>query len=316
MFFLLTCAASLRLCTGQEEKNFVGWMKETNRIFVGEEYSFRLGVWLTNKRRIDDHNRVFDKKGYKLGINHFSHLTNTEYKSLLGAKMEPIQKVEEEQHNDDLKSPGPVDYRTLNVVNQIQNQNNCGACWAFGIVAAEESNYALRTDKLLKMSEQNLVDCCSCSFGCNGGLLQMSMMYIINNQGGKFMLEDDYPYKSQCGVCNFDSSKAVGSLVNTISVTSGSESDLARKISEIGVCAAIIDASHFSFQMYSSGIYCESSCSQNNLDHCINVVGFGEDYWIIRNSWGANWGEQGYMRMARNKNNMCGIATMAVFPIV
>jgi cathepsin L len=98
-------------------------------------------------------------------------------------------------------------------------------------------------------------------------------------------------------------------------VKEGSESDLQDKVANNGPVAIAIDASHNSFQLYSSGIYDERSCSATNLDHGVGAVGYGTDngvdYWLVRNSWGTSWGEKGYIRMVRNKNNQCGEATMA-----
>ena len=188
MNFLPFLASSTSFYAHHEEKNFLEWMKNKNNIFVGEEYHFRLGIFLSNKRKIDEHNRNQNKQ-FKLGINPLVHLTSSEYNILLSTKFNGFQsKQEPTTHND----VAPVDYRELGYVNPIKDQLQCGSCWAFSIIAAAETNNALRTEKLYLFSEQNLVDCVTCSFGCSGGIIDMSIKYLMENQQGKLMKEEDY----------------------------------------------------------------------------------------------------------------------------
>ena len=142
--------------------------------------------------------------------------------------------------------------------------------------------------------------------------------YVIQSQGGKFMLEDDYPYKPVTGTCKFDKKKGVGSVSKYVSVKRRDENDLAAKCAQYGPICVAIDAAPASFQLYSSGIYDEPYCSPNYLNHGVACVGYGTegstDYWIVKNSWGPTWGEAGYIRMVW-RGNQCGIATDACVPI-
>jgi cathepsin L len=291
-------------------------MRETNQLFTGEEYQARLGIWLTNKRLIQEHNAA--NKGFFLEANKFAHLTPSEYKSMLGFRMNlaPQGKT--------LETAAPnvdsIDWRQKGVVNAVKDQASCGSCWAFSTIQAMESHWAINHNKLFSLSEQNLVDCVTSCYGCNGGLMTSAYSYVVSKQSGKFQLETDYPYTGKEGSCNFQSGRAPAPVVTGyVEIKKGSESDLAAKVALGPVCIAI-DASHSSFQLYSSGIYDESSCSSTSLDHGVGCVGFGStggvSYWIVRNSWGTSWGENGYVRMVKDKSNQCGEATMACYPTV
>ena len=136
----------------------------------------------------------------------------------------------------------------------------------------------------MKYSEQNLVDCVVECEGCYGGLRDAAYNYVIQNQGGQFQLEADYPYTAVGDVCQFDARRAVGGIRGFVQPTPEDENDLLAHVAHYGPTTIGIDASSWDFQAYTSGIF---------------------DYWIVRNSWGANWGEQGFIRMIRGKNICC-----------
>jgi len=182
-----------------------------------------------------------------------------------------------------------------------------------------EGVYAAKKGKLYNLSEQNIVDCCSDCYGCDGGWTNVAYKFIAKKQNGALESESDYPYVAHDQSCKYDASKGVQlGIKGCKEVSSGSESDLAKKCASIGPISVSIDASNWSFQLYSSGIYDEPACSTSNLDHAVGCVGYGSEsgtnYWIVRNSWGTDWGEQGYIRMSKDKKNQCGIATDANYP--
>jgi cathepsin L len=163
---------------------------------------------------------------------------------------------------------------------------------------------------------------CSTSYGnqgCDGGLMVLAYEYILNNKG--IDTESSYPYTAEDGTsCNYNSANSGATIDGYNNVTTGDENDLLNKGTS-GPVSVAIDASQNSFQFYSSGVYSDPGCGNgpDNLDHGVLVVGWGAesngtDYWIVKNSWGADWGLSGYIWMARNDNNMCGIATMASIP--
>jgi cathepsin L len=144
--------------------------------------------------------------------------------------------------------------------------------------------------------------------------MEVAYRYVIDKQDGKFELESDYPYKPVKETCMWSAAKAKGTVTGVIAIRLGDEEDLANKVEQYGSAAVAIDASHSSFQLYKHGIYDEPQCIAFMLDHGVGCVGWGIEgtmkYWIVKNSWGTEWGEDGYIRMLR-KLNQCGIASMA-----
>jgi len=142
--------------------------------------------------------------------------------------------------------------------------------------------------------------------------------YVISGSKGEES-EASYPYKAVQGTCEFSAKLIASTISSYASVTAGSETDLTAKSATIGPISVAIDASNQSFQLYSSGVYNEPACSSTALDHGVLVVGYGsdngDDYYIVKNSWNTTWGQEGYIWMSRNKNNQCGIASMASYPI-
>jgi len=298
-----------------EEKAFLSYMREHNVAFTGEEYQTRLGVFLAAKRYVQEHNSK--PSSFKLGLNKLAHLTPAEYKSLLGVRNGGKKEKTNLKQRRSVSYPDSFDWREKGVVNAIKDQAQCGSCWAFSAVQAIESAWAIAHGTLYSLSESNVVDCCTSCYGCDGGWPYAAIEYIVSNQNGGLNSEEDYPYHDYDEDCKFDSSKTYAKATGYIDVAD--EEDLADKISSVGVASVCIDASQSSFHLYSGGIYDEPACSSSWLDHAVGCVGYGHDgdtkYWIVRNSWGEDWGESGYVRMLW-KNNQCGVGTSAIIATV
>lgn len=302
-----------------EEKAFLSFMRTNHLLYTGDEYHFRLGVYLTNARRVQEFNA--QKRSFTVALNKFACLTRSEYLSMLGAKRVSKTHANTKVVKASKKAaPDAIDWRDSGIVNPIKDQGQCGSCWAFSAIQVQESQYALVFGTLQSLSEQNIVDCVTDCYGCDGGWPSSALDYVIRKQSGKFMLEDDYPYLAVAGKCQFDASKAVQVVTGYVDVKAGSEDDLKEKVGTLGVASICIDASSWDFQLYSGGIYDEPDCSSWWLDHAVGCVGYGTengtDYWIVRNSWGTDWGEDGYIRMIRNKGDQCGEAEEALVATV
>lgn len=287
------------------------------------EHDLRYNVFKQNYAFVQAYN-ADPNRSDTLGLNHFSDLTyaewNQHYKGLLlnGAPIPPAETATPIDPN----LPDTVDWRNKGAVTAVKNQSQCGSCWSFGTTGVIEGARVLQGDgKLVALSEQQLVDCDTGSVdsGCNGGLQVDAYQYVI--KAGGLMTEADYPYTSGGGVdggtCKYDPSKCETTITSYTQIASGDENALMNAVANVGPVTVGIDASSPQFQSYKSGVYAPSGCSTTQLDHAVLVVGYGSSddntpYWIVKNSWGTDWGMEGYFYMKRGVNQ-CGIATSASY---
>jgi C1A family cysteine protease len=207
----------------------------------------------------------------------------------------------------------------------VKDQGICGSCWTFGTVGTLEGSYFLKYNKLVKFSEQELVDCVwpYGSIGCNGGEDWRAYSWIMSN-GGLATADSYGPYLMADDFCRATSSSVNRQLKLSgyVNVSINDETALMDALVNHGPISVAIDASHSSLSFYSSGVYYEPECKNgpNDLDHAVLLVGYGTDatggdYWIIKNSWSTHWGDQGYVKMSR-KNNNCGVETSPTYAII
>jgi cathepsin H len=273
-----------------------------------------------NLNMINAHNA--GKSSYKLAVNKFADMTFEDFqKTHLGYKPSAAARHGEEYVPTNVAPAAAIDWRTKGAVGPVKDQGACGSCWAFSAIASLEGAHALSANKYTSLSEQQLVDCSGAfgNMGCNGGLMDQAFTYLLNATKGDDT-EVAYPYKGVDGSCAYLAT-AIGSTIKSfVDIKAQDEASLLQAVSTAGpVSIAIQAASDFMF--YDSGVYDSTQCSSSpqTLNHGVAAVGYGVDgsapFWIVRNSWGANWGEAGYIRMARGKN-MCGLSDVASYPVV
>jgi C1A family cysteine protease len=278
------------------------------------EFEFRKNIFADKLAFVEAWN-ADETNTHTLEMNQFSDRTESEMKKMLGYKH--VEKTGNFTQFDESSLADSVDWRAKGAVTPVKNQGQCGSCWAFSTTGAVEGADFIATGTLTSLSEQQLVDCSGSygNMGCNGGLMDNAFKYIMKNS---LETEADYAYTARDGKCAYVSTKGVGKVTGYSDVTPGSASQLKAAVAK-GPVSVAIEADQYSFQGYKSG-FITKGCG-TNLDHGVLAVGYGTDatagdYFIVKNSWGASWGDKGYVMIAANtKNgNVCGILSAASQP--
>lgn len=298
------------------------------------EYNTRRSIFMNNLDMINQHNKEHDegKHNYTLGLNQFADLTQREWaaKSLgYKARTGTPGKLWCGKTTCSLKSlmprkltvpPADVDWRKKGAVTPVKNQQQCGSCWSFSATGSMEGAHYIATGKLVSLSEQQLVDCSrpEGDKGCFGGLMDDAFQYVVKNGG--IDTEGDYPYTARDGSCQKSKQKKhVVTITGYRDVPQNDEAALAQAVAEQPVSVAI-EADQPGFQFYKNGIF-NAACG-TNLDHGVLAVGYGSQegahYWIVKNSWGSMWGDDGYIWLAKDTGSthgQCGIAMQPSYPV-
>ena len=250
-------------------QQFQKFIKKYNKKYASiNEYLARFEVFKRNVMAAFTENT-----SYQTGITKFSDLTQQEFaKTYLNLNYDAMAVANFNPYIVTVKNAAPEawDWRDKGYVSPVKDQGSCGSCWAFSTIANLEGLYYKEKGVMVTMSEQMLVDCDTIDSGCNGGLMENTFTWL--KQNGGIMNDEDYPYKGYKSSCK-----------NPL-------------------------------QTYSSGILDKTSsqCPTSGMNHAVTMVGYGhddaldKDYWIIKNSWGENWGEDGYFRIRRG-TGCCGI---------
>ncbi|PIA57078.1 hypothetical protein AQUCO_00600066v1 [Aquilegia coerulea] len=300
--------------------HFTNFLTKFGKTYADEaEHAYRFSVFKSNLRRAKRHQTADPTAVH--GITQFSDLTPSEFrKSFLGLKK--LKFPIDAQKAPILPTnglPTEFDWRDHGAV----TPGSCGSCWSFSTTGALEGAHFLSTGDLVSLSEQQLVDCdhecdpeeaSECDAGCNGGLMNSALEYTL--KAGGLQLEKDYPYTGKDGKCKFDKTKIAASVAN-FSVVSLDEDQIAANLVKNGPLAVGINAAYM--QTYIKGVSCPYLCSKRRIDHAILLVGYGsgyapirlkdKEYWVLKNSWGESWGEEGYYKICRGYNT-CGVDSM------
>ncbi|XP_055848051.1 uncharacterized protein LOC129913420 isoform X1 [Episyrphus balteatus] len=286
------------------------------------ERQMRLRIFKHNLKLIHDLNKN-EMGSAKYGITEFADMTTTEYRDRTGLlSREESNSVRSPAKIPDVELPKEFDWREKGAISKVKNQGNCGSCWAFSVTGNIEGLHAVKTGKLEEYSEQELLDCDTIDSACNGGLPDDAYK-AIENIGG-LELESEYPYQAKKSQCHFNSSLSHVKISGAVDLPKN-ETEMAKWLIVNGPISIGINAN--AMQFYRGGVShpWKMLCSKKNLDHGVLIVGYGISeyptfkktlpYWIVKNSWGPKWGEQGYYRVYRG-DNTCGVSEMATSAVL
>ena len=319
---------------GKDVSQFLEWTANYKKSYATQdEFLQRLNIFIGNAKQLEVHQKIHlaeqeeGEGALKLGLNKFADLTDQEYKNMLGykkpASMEQ-SRVEILSGKNATALPDSIDWVAKGMVSAIKDQGSCGSCWSFSTTGSIESAYKIKTGKDILLSEQQILEC-SVSYGnngCSGGLVEYAYHYLESHS---LETEGEYPYTATSSKpCKAVASEGKVELTSFKEVERFNPEELAQAL-QLGPVSIGVDASGTAMHWYKSGII-KRWCG-TDIDHAVLLVGYGHqaglgggDYWTVKNSWGADWGEKGYFRvlrdMSKKDEGMCGVLQTPTYPVL
>jgi hypothetical protein len=343
MLLLLSAVAST--ISAEESSNYDlsddGW--QSFKVRFGKNYenptedSLRRAIRELKIQTIKKHNAeaAQGQHSFTLGENEFTDWTPAENRKMLGLKKSPVNPSARRRRQTSEPTmpiygsavptstlPKTVNWITSGWVGPVQNQGQCASSWAYASAASIAAQHKNSTKRYIELSAQNLIDCSSAqgNDGCDGGDADNSFWYVQTNG-----IDSVNAYPNANGptnaTCQYVSSESITTINSWRDVQKANEAALQQAVALSGPVVAMMDASVPSFSMYAGGVYSPPNCSPYVTTYGVLVIGYGttssnQQYWLVQNSMGTSWGMNGLMMIARNKNNMCGIASDASFPVI
>lgn len=326
-FFAILCLVLLPILTKSSLINqFTEWVEFFNIDFKSDEHFHDIyQKWQSNHKFIEEVNGK--NLSYVLGHNQFSGMDSEDFRQYLGYSGIPMDRIfNKPEFELDIMLSEEVDWVKKGAVTEVKDQGQCGSCWSFSTTGALEGAYFVKYGNLETFSEQQLVDCDTFKnggrdMGCNGGLMDHAFAWIEKNGG--LCSETDYPYVSgetkTAGTCKKTCSIVENSKIASFyDVEPSSDAAMMAAVSQQPISIAI-EADQREFQLYKSGIF--TGVCGNKLDHGVLLVGYGPDYYLVKNSWGLSWGDGGYIKLGlgpefNNGDGQCGMLLQGSYPKV
>ncbi|KAL0214538.1 hypothetical protein P9112_006722 [Eukaryota sp. TZLM1-RC] len=317
--------AAVAFCSEIEDRKLFGqFLREHKRLYASEEVEQRFRIFQGNLRTIEK--LAEENPEARFGITEFADLTRDEFlasKTSIRPDAMPLSDVERRLPRVDYlqgaSAPAHWSWVEQGRIPPIRNQGSCGSCWAFSAASSVETVASVQLGgPVYNLAPQEFVDCVSTAAGCNGGWMHLAFDWMLQT-GTSLAQEAYYPYHAVQGGCYSHSVQgAVG--IADYGFVSGSQSrhatdpDMQNAVYAYGSLGVAVDAS--AFQFYHGGVITNPNSCAGQINHAVNLVGYGfdnyhGDYWLVRNSWGQNWGENGYVRLSRNRN-MCQINSYVI----
>jgi len=297
------------------EYKFINFVAQHGKSYATvEEYQMRMSLFAEREAAIAEINASQNSSFH--AHNKFSDYTSYEMKNMMGYKPVVATETAEQTSNAVPSFDTGVNWVTGGAVTPVKDQGQCGSCWTFSSTGALEGAWFINNAELLSFSESQLVDCVKTCFGCNGGNQTLAFRYYKSHFP---MLESAYPYHAVQGSCNYnenDSQKQI-QVTGAVQVPTNSVSGLQNALA-VQPIAVSIEADTFVFQTYTSGVLNSTACG-TSLDHAVLAAGYGtengQDYWLVKNSWGSGWGDNGYIKLAAvDGEGICGVQMAPVYP--
>jgi C1A family cysteine protease len=265
------------------------------------------GNFINHYRAAKAQNEAYSsgKSSWKADLYYpFGYLSHSEFQSFLGARR-PNSTVKrltgKRMPESRITIPTSFDLRNVSKLCAVKDQGQCGSCWAFATSACLESGNYFKTKNLVCLSEQQQIDCNVNCYGCNGGWFTDSFSYTENGLES----EANYPYLAANGTCNANSADFVVENINYVNPTT--TTDIQTRIMTYGACGVCTDATNWNY--YSNGIF-DGPADPSQCNHAVVIIGWGPGYWLIRNSWSSQWGENGYIQVSTSSSGGMDMTTV------
>jgi C1A family cysteine protease len=316
MYIAFALLFSLVFCSDIETE-FAKWADNYNKVYSNDEYQYRLAVFASNTVLVQRLNEESDGATYSL--NEFADIHPDDFRRTRNGFLPGAEEERVGLELPQVTAPNTFSWLTEGKVTPVKNQEQCGSCWAFSATENIESVWMIAKNlngtDLKPLAPQQIVDCDKRDGGCNGGWPRTAYQYIMQAKGQD--TEASYPYKAVNQACHFLPADVETTISNwKYATTTRSETEIQTAVATVSPLSICVDASQWQF--YSGGVMTNNQCG-TSLDHCVQIVGYdmtaSTPFWNVRNSWGAGWGEKGFIRLSYG-HNTCGLAQEATTSIV